>query len=341
MGAGGALGQHRCMPAFRRIVVAVKDPWARSLPGVTKAAQLAAAGGGQLRLYHGISAPVYVDAMGLDGRALAQVERARRARALEQLERIAARVRRHGIKVSCAVEWDYPVYEAILRHAVRFGADLTVAQCHPTRHPMPWLLRFTDWELVRRSRTPVLLVRRSGAYRRPRILLALDPTHAYAKPARLDTEILRAGAAASGALAGTLHAVHAYDPLPMGLSPTELAVPTVIDEAASEAESRARAALTRALRGAPIAPAHRYVLGRHPIDAILEVAGKTRSDIVVMGAISRSGLKRVFLGNTAERLLDELPCDVLIVKPHGFASRIGRARRGLQVITLPSLQAPF
>jgi universal stress protein E len=38
-----------------------------------------------------------------------------------------------------------------------------------------------------------------------------------------------------------------------------------------------------------------------------------------MGAVSRSGLKRLFLGNTAEEVLDKLSCDVLIVKPPGFA----------------------
>jgi universal stress protein E len=39
---------------------------------------------------------------------------------------------------------------------------------------------------------------------------------------------------------------------------------------------------------------------------------------MVMGAVSRSGLDRIFLGSTAERVLDRLPCDLLIVKPKGF-----------------------
>jgi universal stress protein E len=40
-----------------------------------------------------------------------------------------------------------------------------------------------------------------------------------------------------------------------------------------------------------------------------------RASLVVMGAISRSGLKRIFIGNTAEQVLDSLRCDLLIVKP--------------------------
>jgi len=49
---------------------------------------------------------------------------------------------------------------------------------------------------------------------------------------------------------------------------------------------------------------------------------RTRARVVVMGAVSRSGLKRLFIGNTAERVLDRLPCDVLIVKPRGFRSPV-------------------
>ncbi len=36
----------------------------------------------------------------------------------------------------------------------------------------------------------------------------------------------------------------------------------------------------------------------------------------------RSGLKRLVLGNTAETLLDRLPCNLLVVKPRRFANRI-------------------
>lgn len=41
-------------------------------------------------------------------------------------------------------------------------------------------------------------------------------------------------------------------------------------------------------------------------------------DIVALGALSRSLLKRLLIGDTTLRLLDELNCDVLVVKPPGF-----------------------
>jgi universal stress protein E len=65
-----------------------------------------------------------------------------------------------------------------------------------------------------------------------------------------------------------------------------------------------------------------------PAAAIPSVARKTRSAIVVIGAVSRSALKRVFIGNTAERVMDELRCDLLVVKPAKMTFKGSLARRG-------------
>jgi universal stress protein E len=41
-----------------------------------------------------------------------------------------------------------------------------------------------------------------------------------------------------------------------------------------------------------------------------------------MGAVARNRLKRLFIGATAERTLEHIPCDVLIVKPAWFISPV-------------------
>jgi len=52
-----------------------------------------------------------------------------------------------------------------------------------------------------------------------------------------------------------------------------------------------------------------------PATELPALARSLRAGLVVMGAMSRSGLKRIFIGNTAEHVLDSLQCDVLVVKP--------------------------
>lgn len=112
----------------------------------------------------------------------------------------------------------------------------------------------------------------------------------------------------------------------------------VADEIATESGSHARKVLARTLNGASIPESRRHLVPRHPVDAIEETAAKVGCSIVVMGAISRSGLKRLVLGNTAERVFDDLSCDVLLVKPKRFATRVPRARRGPQLMALPVVE---
>ena len=53
-----------------------------------------------------------------------------------------------------------------------------------------------------------------------------------------------------------------------------------------------------------------------------------------MGAVSRSAVQRLFIGHTAERLVDRLACDVLVVKPRGFATKVTRQPRVIRTLPL-------
>ena len=327
------------MSSIRRILVAVKDPWARSLPAVEKAAQLARSLGARVQLFHALSEPLYIDAAEASGVTLPALEHAAHARAAGRLEVLAQRLQKSGIRTESAAQWDYPPHEAVVRAARRFRADLIVAERHPSGHHLAWLLRFTDFELLRLAPVPVLLVKTRGKYDHPALLAAVDPSHAYAKPLRLDREILRSATEVTAALKGSLHALYAFNPMPVAVTDGGLPLSGTMEVIATEAEARARKALAGALSGASIPPSRRHLVPQHPIDAIEGAARRIRCGIVVMGAVSRSGLKRLALGNTAERVFDSLPCDLLVVKPKSFASRVPRALRGPQLLTLPILQS--
>jgi universal stress protein E len=162
----------------------------------------------------------------------------------------------------------------------------------------------------------------------------VDPTHAYSKPAKLDDEILSVGSAVASALGGALHAVHAYAPMVTSAFRDFQPPDDIIARVDMEAATQARRGFDRALRFTKIPSARRHLVSRHPIDAISKTAHDTHSSIVVMGAISRSGFKRLFIGNTAESLLDQLPCDVVIVKPAHFVPRVQRRHRGVRLAAL-------
>jgi len=324
------------MQNVKRILVAIKDPGARTLPAVRKAAQLAKAFGAELELFHSLSQTILIDALQAQHVDLEDYEREQVERTVARLETIAARLRRHRIDVTVAAEWDHPPSEAIVRRAVRRKVDLVVAERHAGRHVAGWMLSYTDWELLRLSPCPVLIVKSPRPYHRPTIVAAVDPLHQHAKPVRLDAEILKTTGALRTALKGSMQVVHVYPP-PVVVSAGWVAGPIVMPGADGRAaEQQARAALDAELERLPLPPHKVTVLEGVPRETIPATAKALKASMVVMGAVSRSGLKRLLIGNTAEAVLDALPCDVLIIKPGRFHSPVPARTRGAQIVTMPS-----
>jgi universal stress protein E len=328
-----ALHDHRkqgqaSMHPIRRILVAVKDPRARRFPALTKAVQLAHGLRAELCLFHAVAEPIYLDIGTVGGKSAEQLERETLARHRERVARLARNLPRADW-IRTEVVWDHPTHEAVIRAAARYRAGLIVAECH-ARHLAPWLLHFTDWELLRRSPIPVLLVKSGGLYRRPNVLAAIDP--GPAKPANLDAEILRYGAMVAGALSGALHAVHACSLKPVDMTAGEFATVRGVAAARDRAVAAAHAALGPRLSAIGIPKARRHLVEGFAVDVIQDVAEEVHAGILLMGAVSRSGLRRLLIGNTAERMLDRIACDVLIVKPRQFPDRTPRRLRGPQII---------
>lgn len=303
------------MRPIRRILVAVKDPSAPRLPAVAKATQLARCLDAELELFHVLDSQVYLDLLGTPGSPVAGCEDERR-QTLQRLKDVADRMRLQGVSFSVSCEWDQRTHKAIVRRSIVSGADLIVAEAHAGRHIAPGIRKLTDWELLRLSSLPVLLVKDPRPYHRPTILAAVDPMRAYAKPAGLDEEILGVATTVSNAVGGILHAVHACEPVPASLATLHAAVISRVHRGEQE---RARLGLERLLKLSTIPAGRRHVMDGEPSEVLQQAAHRLASDIVVLGAMSRSGLERLLVGNTAERLLDRLACDLLIVKPPGFA----------------------
>lgn len=326
------------MKSIQRILFAVKNPDAASQPGVDKAIHIAKQLGASLELFNAISSPVFLELQPLTGTSLADLRTEALALRRKRLEKLASRARRRGVDARCTVEWDYPPHEAIVRRAEAGGADLIIAEYHEGKRLTPWLLRLTDWELLRTSKLPVLLLRSDRRWRKPVVLAAVDPSHARAKPAKLDAAIVEQGKRLARALDGTLELMHANCPSAAGLLVGDPAIDGATVAVALEEQQRlGRRRFEKFAEQAAIPQARRHVVNGDPGLAIPQLAKTLGADLVVMGAVSRSGLKRVFIGNTAEKVLGSLPCDVLVIKPSRFRSSIARKPRGMRV----AAPAPF
>jgi universal stress protein E len=212
---------------------------------------------------------------------------------------------------------------------------MIIAECHQGARSRRWSLRPTDWELLRASPIPVLLLKGGRPYHRPLLLAAVDPAHAHAKTAALDSRIMAAASELGAELRGEVHLVHANAPSIVGLDPkvaAKRAASSWSTLTLSELQDQGRQAFEEFRARAGVRRTRAHLVDGNPGMIIPRLAQDLGAGIVVMGAVSRSALARAFIGNTAERVLDALSCDVLVVKPESAASGTRQQDREIRAV---------
>ncbi|WP_421997481.1 universal stress protein [Reyranella sp.] len=229
--------------------------------------------------------------------------------ARRHLDEEAAGLRSGGIAVETDLVLSSPVL-GIADAARRHHADLIVAG---TRGRTGWkraLLGSTAARLLREAPCPVPTVhRQDNGHPRP-VRTVLVPTD-FSEDAALAAD---AASRFLGA-AGTDHRLvllHAYRvPVEAMHLPANVlmeAIRTTADAARTTLQELA-AKLRRP--GLTVEPTTRQ---GYPPDVIVEHAATAGADLIAMGTHGRSGLGRVLLGSTAERVVATAPCPVLTVR---------------------------
>jgi nucleotide-binding universal stress UspA family protein len=117
-----------------------------------------------------------------------------------------------------------------------------------------------------------------------------------------------------------VHAAHAYFPSAIAAAAVGGMPMMGASADAFSAELNLRISQIRALGDEyAIATQNLHVEAAVAAEYLPRVSGECHADIVVMGVIARSSLGGAFIGGTAERVLEALPCDALVVKPTDFA----------------------
>jgi universal stress protein E len=313
---------------IKRILVAIGDLRRAPRSELRKAAMVARAARAEVELFHAIDEPD--PERSFPETATFQEVGMLRAAIVEKyarrLERFARDPALRGVRVRCTAAWDYPPHEAIIRRAVATHSDLVIAAARGHRFGARLVLRNTDWELIRHCPVPLLLIKSPRPYRRPLVLAAVDPFHRHERPANLDARLLQAGGELARLLHGRLEVFHAYMPL-VSSEPRVVATapPMIMPPEVEAAHEQQVARVVGALAdNAGISRTRCHLRMGELTDQLATLARRSGTAVVVMGAVSRSALARFFIGSAAERALDHLGCDVLIVKPRGFRSAVQR-----------------
>ena len=308
-------------------ILAVLDPTTEVQPALAKAATLARRSGATLELFICDFDPSLSGQPFFDSDKLRQLREEFVSERLEYLEELADDLRAGGLAVETHVHWDNPTYRGIVRRVGESLPDLVVKDTHYHTVLRRTLFTNTDWSLIRTCPAPLLLAKPGEWPDSPRILAALDPGHMGDKPAALDRDILDWSALVADRMGGEMHAVHAFFPAALLAAATSMAGmalasgPTAAEIV--DGERQRIAARLAEVVAVHALPSRRVHLEQGAAAEVLpRVAEQLGAAMVVMGAVSRSRLQEVFLGSTAERVLDRLGCDVLVVKPADFTEKL-------------------
>jgi universal stress protein E len=234
----------------------------------------------------------------------------------ESLRRLAQSAEAKGVTVTSATSHERPVADVIIARAIEMEPEYVVKGTHFHTSAERATFADTDWQLMKKIDYPVWFVKPVEWQEPPIIVAAVDPTHNKDREAVLDQRIVTTAQELAACCDGRVQLVHTYQRLvEIGSRATKTFKPITlpIDDLDKKIRDEHRRKLDEFAVDCGVANKDVHQLpGR--AHEILPMFAKTHgASLMVMGALSRGGITRRYIGNTAARVLDHLPCDVLVV----------------------------
>lgn len=235
----------------------------------------------------------------------------------EMIEEIADNIRALNVAVTTTVVEERPIVDAIMHDIDARDPKFLVKGTQHHSDADRALFAATDWQLVRRCPCPLYLVKPQPIPENPIVVAAVDPVHAHDKPAELDNVIIQHARDIAQRATGDLHLFHTYQRI-LGVGseatrtfkPLELPIKDIDERMKIEHRKKLDALAAHF----DVAEDNVHQLPGKTQELLPQFVRANKAGLVVMGALARWGLKRAIIGSTAERVLDKLPCDVLIVR---------------------------
>lgn len=242
----------------------------------------------------------------------------------KNLETLVAPIRREGVNVNCKVLYGTPFLE-IIREVLRNGHDLVILRPEGRGRLREILFGSTTMHLMRKCPCPVWVIKPTRRKKYARILAAVDPVPFHDERDALNKKIMEMATSLAEMEASQLHVIHCWErPLESHVIGHSGLVRREFDRLVREIRKHHKTWLKGFLDefNLDVLNHQVHLVTGDPGKQIPEMAKKKRIELIVMGTVCRTGVAGFFIGNTAERVLSEVDCSVLTVKPDGFVSPV-------------------
>lgn len=205
------------------------------------------------------------------------------------LEHLAEPARKLGVDVTVGVDISDDWRAAIVENARREGAELIVKSVLPRSRLQRRLHKTSDWVLLRSAPCPVLFIKNDEVQIPKTLVAAVDIRNLEGEGKALADAVLFHARGIAESTGAQLQVVHAYPDQMHFVYPSDLAQFANTD--------------VKNVRAKEDSPEH----------LLSEVLTEVADPVVVIGSTPKRSFGGKVLGNTAERILDRVSSDILVV----------------------------
>ncbi|MFB9217368.1 universal stress protein UspE [Vibrio sinaloensis] len=223
-----------------------------------------------------------------------------------------------GIEFDVRVVWHNRPYEAIIAEV--FGGEHDIVIKGTRKHDVLESVIFTptDWHLLRKCPCPVLLVKNAEWPEDASIIASVHVGSENDTHLGLNDSMVDQLKSLTERLGASPYLVNAYPVTPANIT---IELPEFDPATYTDAVRGHHLTAMKALRQKHGYDDEQTVVEQGlPEDIIPEVAQRLNTAMVIIGTTGRTGLSAVFIGNTAEHVIDKINCDVMALKPQGYIS---------------------
>lgn len=220
--------------------------------------------------------------------------------------------------IELQVVWHNRPFEAIIDNVITSTFDLVIKSTKQQDTLKSLLFTPTDWHLIRKCPSPVLLVKNTDWMDNGKILAAVHTGSNAHHHQSLNNKIVNIANKLASMIKATVHLVNAYPSTPVNLS---IEVPEFdADQYHSAIKTHHQKFVNVLATKHQINPKHLHIKEGLAEEVIPSVSQSINAELIVIGTIGRTGFSAAIIGNTAEHIINDINCDVLAIKPDGYVS---------------------
>ena len=297
---------------LKQLLVVLDPTHEDKQPSLERAAWVAERSGAALELIVCEHNPALEGGFFFDGPAQEKARNSLLANRKKWLEKLAEPLKEKGLTVNCESRWGKPLSKMVIQRVKELQPDIVFRDA--TTHSLleRLFLNNTSWQLIRHCPVPLWLSRDSE-WCGKKLCAAVDPGHLNDTKNELDHHLIQVAQYFEQTLKLEANYLHTYAPFPKSLI-FDATLAATYDQQVSAGISQHKQRFAELFSNYNVADERKHLIEGFAENAIPEFVEQEEVDLLVIGAIARGSLETALIGHTAERVLEEANCDLLIMR---------------------------